>query len=94
MHPRKDPRRDSRINPGQTLPPISLGHTLKIDSLACDRLRAVDARVCQMYRRAIALWVFDLLAPRSAAAWPADDPVAGYRDRNWHRLYAGSILDD
>jgi hypothetical protein len=52
----------------------------------------VSAR--RMYGRALTLWASDLLRPRGGATWPADDPAADYRDRDWSRLYQGSILDD
>ena len=34
------------------------------------------------------------LAGEAGVPMPARDPQADYRDRDWRRLYAGSILDD
>ncbi len=62
-----------------------------------DRLESLDppvARAQHMFRHTVALWAFDVLAKRPAAQWPADDPVEDWRDRDWRRLYTGSILDD
>ena len=90
MHSRKDPR----IKPGPILPPIVRGHKYQAGRSPCDRLRSTDAWMCQMYQRTMALWAFDLLAHRPAAVWLEEDPVCDRRDRNWLRLYEGSILDD
>jgi hypothetical protein len=35
-----------------------------------------------------------LLRQRPGIAWPADDPEADYRDRDWRKMYAGDVLDD
>ena len=48
----------------------------------------------RMYQRMLAGWASDLLGPGPNIAWPGDDPIADYRDRNWASLYTGSILDD
>jgi hypothetical protein len=47
-----------------------------------------------MYRRTLANWARDVLSAPPTLAWPGDDPEADYRDRDWRRLYAGSVLDD
>ena len=52
--------------------------------------------VRETYRRFVANWAHDLLGqpPRGRAAWPSADPVGDFHDRDWRRLYAGSVLDD
>jgi hypothetical protein len=47
-----------------------------------------------MYRRVLSGWASDLLRQRPAASWPARDPQADFRDRDWRGLYRGSVLDD
>ena len=47
-----------------------------------------------MYRKVMAMWVSDLLGSTRLTVWRGDDPVADYRDRDWRRLYEGSVLDD
>ena len=59
-----------------------------------DPLIAADERATRMYQRMLSCWAADLLAGSSAIAWPAPDPAADYRNRNWRALYAGSVLDD
>lgn len=63
-----------------------------------DFLRLVPTQAVQkMYRRVVSGWASDLLtAPkiRPAIAAAAADPLADYRDRDWRRLYRGSLLDD
>ena len=53
-----------------------------------------DDRLTVMYHKALAGWALDLLSLSAPLTWPARDPQADYRDRDWRRLYAGSILDD
>ena len=53
-----------------------------------------DDKLRAMYQKALAGWAMDLLTLSAPLTWPARDPVADYRDRDWRRLYTGSILDD
>ncbi len=46
------------------------------------------------YRRVLANWASDLLVEPRRVEWPAADDDADYRDRDWRRLYDGSVLDD
>jgi hypothetical protein len=59
---------------------------------------ASHAAMRRAFQRTLAGWVGDLLAQRPALALPDDDPqeraLADYRDRDWTRLYRGSVLDD
>ena len=56
----------------------------------------------RLYHRTLTYWAADVLAGTSKGTaagtagpqWPQTDGHADYRDRNWHALYAGSILDD
>ena len=48
----------------------------------------------RMYLRVLANWAGDVLTAKPRAAWPAADPEGDFRDRNWRKLYAGSVLDD
>ncbi|MEE9212031.1 MAG: hypothetical protein V3U29_05200 [Phycisphaeraceae bacterium] len=48
----------------------------------------------RFYLRMMATWASVLISTRRGLAWPEKDPLADFRDRNWRRLYAGSILDD
>ena len=63
----------------------------RIDHGAADD---ADAWARLLYQRTMAGWVCDLLRRQGGAAWPKHDPLADYRDRDWRRLYQGSILDD
>jgi len=47
-----------------------------------------------LYRRAIAGWAHALLSPSPRAVWRDPLPQDDYRDRDWRRMYGGSILDD
>lgn len=57
-----------------------------------------QAAMRRAFQRTLAGWVGDLLTQRPTLAMPADDPheqaLADYRDRDWSRLYRGSVLDD
>jgi hypothetical protein len=55
---------------------------------------AAPEQATRMYRRVLANWAGDLLRQRPGIAWPADDPEADYRDRDWRKMYAGDVLDD
>ena len=48
----------------------------------------------KMYQRTLSGWALDLLSSSRRVAW--SEPVAqpDYRDRDWTRLYTGSVLDD
>ena len=48
----------------------------------------------RVYRRTLANWAGDLLNARLCPRWRPTDPTEDYRDRDWRRLYAGSVLDD
>jgi len=48
----------------------------------------------RLFQRTLANWTGDLLRRSPRPQWPAQDPAADYRDRNWKSLYAGSVLDD
>ncbi len=56
------------------------------------------AAMRRAFQRTLAGWVGDLLTQRPTLAMPADDPheqaLADHRDRDWTRLYRGSVLDD
>jgi len=65
-----------------------------MDRLAQDRSDAMATQAQWMYRRALAAWASDLLSHRRDLVWPSPDPINDYRDRDWTRLYTGSILDD
>ena len=47
-----------------------------------------------MYRRTLGHWVSDLLHRRPVVRWRKPDLTGDYRNRDWHRLYSGSVLDD
>lgn len=48
-----------------------------------------------MFGRTLACWASDLLATPPSIQWNEDnDPIADYRDRDWSKLYTGSVLDD
>ena len=52
-----------------------------------------DAR--RAYQRVLAGWAGDCLTcRRDPIAWTPPDPQADYLDRDWSRLYTGSVLDD
>ena len=59
---------------------------LKTEPIANHRMR-------QMYQRTLTYWASDLL-PAPRPQWPASDPMSDYRNRDWHLLYNGSVLDD
>lgn len=48
----------------------------------------------QIYCRVLSNWASDLLVGRRLPQWPASDPQADFRDRNWRQFYQGSVLDD
>ena len=48
----------------------------------------------QAYLRMMAGWIGDLMSLPASVTWGPADPLADFRDRNWQRLYTGSILDD
>jgi len=50
--------------------------------------------VARMYRRVLTGWAQDTLASAGEPWWRGLDPLADYRDRDWKKLYAGSVLDD
>ena len=58
-----------------------------------ERITADDA-VVRMYRRMLGHWVSDLLQGRPVVRWREPDLTGDYRNRDWHRLYSGSVLDD
>ena len=47
-----------------------------------------------MYQKALATWALDVLATTQPVVWSQPDSIDDYRNRDWHQLYAGSILDD
>ena len=47
-----------------------------------------------LYRRAIAGWAYELLRQTPRPVWCDPLPQDDYQDRDWRRLYRGSILDD
>ena len=47
-----------------------------------------------MYQKTLANWAFDRLSAGPAPTWPEEDPIADYNDRDWRKLYTGSVLDD
>lgn len=52
-------------------------------------------RTKSIYQRMMAGWVMDLLsADEERPEWSDPNPLDDYRDRNWHRMYTGSVLDD
>jgi hypothetical protein len=53
-----------------------------------------DDDATRLFQRALANWVGDLLRKRPRIEWPAADPAADFRDRDWKAMYAGSVLDD
>lgn len=47
-----------------------------------------------MYQKTLTLWVADLLRQGPVLSWPSPDSVDDPADRDWTKLYAGSVLDD
>ena len=53
-----------------------------------------DESLHHMYHRMLTGWVGDLLQARPRIEWPENDPVSDGRNRDWHLLYSGNVLDD
>jgi hypothetical protein len=54
--------------------------------------RMDEVKLC--YRRAMAGWAQQLLQPAPRAAWAEAQPQDDYHNRDWWRMYLGSVLDD
>ncbi len=65
-----------------------------MDRMAHVRPRVADDRAARMFQHMLTHWAADLLRTPPAIDWPAPDPMADYQDRDWSKLYAGSVLDD
>lgn len=47
-----------------------------------------------MFCRMLALWASDLIGHAPRVAWKEPEPPVEFRDNDWKKLYAGSVLDD
>lgn len=65
-----------------------------MDRMANVRLRIVDDRATRMFQQMLTHWAADLIRTPASIDWPAADPMDDYQDRDWSKLYAGSVLDD
>lgn len=57
-------------------------------------LQQVLPATVDLYRRTLANWCGDVLAAPGTPRWQPAEPAGDYADRDWSRLYTGSILDD
>lgn len=48
----------------------------------------------QMFQRSLANWAGDLLRQSQIIAWPKPQAANDFRDRNWKKMYEGSVVDD
>ncbi len=62
---------------------------------AADRqYEKLDESFRRMYCKMLSGWVGDLLQTRPRIEWPKTDPTSDGGNRDWHLLYANSVLDD
>jgi len=53
-----------------------------------------NGTIQRMYQKTMTHWAADLLGRSPVPGWPEPDPIDDPADRDWRRLYAGSVLDD
>jgi hypothetical protein len=71
-----------------------VGRPITIHAAAAAKGGDIENPVRLFYRRTNACWAAQTLAGSARMAWKEAGPEQDYRDRDWHRLYAGSVLDD
>jgi hypothetical protein len=81
----------------QTGPDVDV-HTAPAWMAGAKAAGSSQAAMRRAFQRTLAGWVGDLLTQRPTLTLAEDDPheaaLADHRDRDWHRLYRGSVLDD
>jgi hypothetical protein len=75
-------------------PDVGQSPWLDADRHAQSHLCLAGGSARGMYHRALAAWALDVLATTQPVVWSQPDAFADFHNRDWHQLYAGSILDD